>query len=338
MSGDLERRWLRLVGVRDQAVHVVRARIARPEEAEDLVHEALLRLAARPVLDVDDTAGLRALVVRTASCLAVDRWRRQQRQARAVRRLAAGAVSDSPENRVADRSEAAWLAGGLPALGRMERAALLHAVDGRHVEEIARLLGVGYKAAENALGRARRKMRVRAAAAAALVADLLRRAVSRPEGAQVAAMVPVVAAAILLLPSAAAPRQHPTAPQARVSSSSQPGSVLAHARLTAVNASPASAPGAGRAAASTPVGGATTAAAGATGGGPSSPGGPLTGLPVTVTPGPPEHGRPLLVVAGTPVLYEPTTNLQAGPIHGWDQATHLTCVAGDPACPPLEVG
>jgi RNA polymerase sigma factor (sigma-70 family) len=170
---DRERRWQALAALRDDAIRLVRIRTAQPEDAEEHVQEAMLRLVQIEVLDLDPPR-LRALLVRAACCLSIDRHRRTVRQRRLLPRLFLGATS-TPEDVVADRSEARWLAAGLDDLGHMEREALLHCAAGRRPGEIADLLGVDYKAAENALGRARRKLRLRAAGVAVALAALLRR-------------------------------------------------------------------------------------------------------------------------------------------------------------------
>jgi len=326
-EAELAARWDRLAGVREPAIRAVHARVPRPEEAEDLVHEALLRLAARPGLDTGDPACLRSLVVTTACGLAIDGWRRERRRERLLDRLGAGlGAAPSAEMRVADRSEAAWLAAGLPDLGSLERAAILHAADGEPVGEIARLLGVGYKAAENALGRARRKLRLRAAAVAIALASLLRRLASHPEAPQAALLAPVLVA-ILLGPGA----WHASGPAAS-----------APARLAAVVAVPqqpvAGAPHATGAAAGSvrpaPAAGEATAPSGEGGGGGAGGSHPWRspdGLPVQVAPGP-ESGDPLVTVGGTPVplLDQPSSA-------GWAEVSRTTCATSSAACFPVAV-
>ena len=194
---DEQARWRALAALRDDAIRIVRRRIAQPHDAEDHVHEAMVRLAQRPIV-VSDTAQLRSLLVKAACCIAIDRHRHAGRQLELLGRLAGGGQAPSPEDVVADRSEARWLAAGLGALGSMEYDALLHAIEGRRPGEIAALLGVEYKAAENALGRARRKLRLLAASAAMGVAGLVRRLQlsEHPAGALTAS---TLAAALLLL-------------------------------------------------------------------------------------------------------------------------------------------
>jgi RNA polymerase sigma factor (sigma-70 family) len=193
-----EVRWSALAALRDDAVQVVRRRLARPEDAEDLVHEAMLRLAQRPTLSTEELPQLRSLLVRAACCMGIDRQRRSGRQQLLLGRLIGGRQASSAEEIVADRSEARWLAAGMEELGAMEHDALLYAMEGRRPGEIASLLGVEYKAAENALGRARRKLRLRAASVAVGLAALLRR--FRFDEHSVALTASALAALILLSP------------------------------------------------------------------------------------------------------------------------------------------
>jgi len=210
-DGERELRWQAMLALRDQITAIVGRRVADPADAEDFVHDAMLRLLERDGLDRDPKR-LRALMARTASALAIDAWRRRNRYAHLLGHLAASLDhGDGPDQVVAKRSEAAWLVGGFADLGAMERAAILHTIAGLRIDEISELLGVGYKAVENALGRARRKLRVRAAAVTVSVAALLRRWLSRPEAAPILALAPV---GILLLSgggaatAAAASRAH----------------------------------------------------------------------------------------------------------------------------------
>jgi RNA polymerase sigma factor (sigma-70 family) len=206
-----ERRWQALAALREDAIRLVRARTMQREDAEEHVQEAMLRLVQIEVLDLDPVR-LRALLVRAACCLSVDRYRRSVRQRRLLPRLFSGG-DGSPEELAADRSEAHWLAAGLGELGSMEREALLHSAAGRRPGEIAALLGVDYKSAENALGRARRKLRLRAAGVTVGLAALARRL----RGAEHPAMVTSSACAVLLLvhsggsrpPAAVAPAPAP---------------------------------------------------------------------------------------------------------------------------------
>jgi RNA polymerase sigma factor (sigma-70 family) len=201
--------WDALASMRDDAVRALRRRGI--DEAEDHVHEAMVRLGQRPLEHASD-AQLRALLTRVAWHIAIDRHRRRGRLRRLLPRLLDPNVPSTAEEIIAERSEARWLAAGLAKLGGLERAALMEAVAGHGVEEIAVVLGVDYKAAENALGRARRKLRMRAAAVTVGVAALLRRL--RLEDQSAALGASALAAALLLLGPGARPAVAAAPPRA----------------------------------------------------------------------------------------------------------------------------
>src|SRR5258708_39108353 len=89
------------------------------------------------------------------------------------------AVSGSPGSEVDDvlaaRSRMAAVAEAIPSLGALERAALYHAISGQRPGESAAMLGVGYKSAENAPTRARRKQRENAKGMLGAVTSIGRR-------------------------------------------------------------------------------------------------------------------------------------------------------------------
>jgi RNA polymerase sigma factor (sigma-70 family) len=167
-------RWHALAAVRDDAVRSLHGGVVRPDDVEDCVQEAMIRLATRELPDLEP-GRLRALLVRVASNVAIDRHRRAGRYRQLLPLLHDDAGAVSPEEIVTDRGEARWLAARMTELGALERRALAHAAAGRRLDEIAAALGVEYKAAENALGRARRKLRMRAWGVTVGVTALLRR-------------------------------------------------------------------------------------------------------------------------------------------------------------------
>lgn len=207
---DVAARWQHLGVLRDAAVRIVRSRISRPEDAEDHVHEAMVRLAQRDDLEPDPVR-LRALLVRAACCIAIDGHRADERRKRLLMRIGDGRVGGSAEDIVADRSEALYLAQGVGTLGQLEREALLHAMDGRRPGEIADLLGVGYKSAENALSRARRKLRLRAGAVVTGLAALLRRLLAHEHAVVTTALATSALAALVIL----TPRTTPSSSEAQ---------------------------------------------------------------------------------------------------------------------------
>lgn len=71
-------RWQRMWSHREQLLKVARRRSMSPEDAEDAVHEAMLRAAERPDLDDERLGGWLTTVTMR---LCVDRYRQVNREA-----------------------------------------------------------------------------------------------------------------------------------------------------------------------------------------------------------------------------------------------------------------
>jgi RNA polymerase sigma factor (sigma-70 family) len=127
------------------------------EDAEDAVHEAMLRAAENPHLD-DERLGAWLTTVTVRIC--VDRYRQANREAEA--RTSPTLVAPGPvpvEEAVCDRAEARWLAvrsGELPA--RQAEALWLKSED-LDVGQVANKMGLSYRTVESLLARARRTLR-----------------------------------------------------------------------------------------------------------------------------------------------------------------------------------
>jgi RNA polymerase sigma-70 factor (ECF subfamily) len=147
--------WAAVLGERDRAVRVAR-RCASPEDVDDCVQEALARVAAMPRIDLDRVG---ALVTAVTANIAMDGHRGRARLARALDRMRQRPEVPNHADDVCDIEEARWLRAQLTRLSTHERRALQMQADGRTVTEVAAALGVTYKAAEKALGRARRHLR-----------------------------------------------------------------------------------------------------------------------------------------------------------------------------------
>ncbi|MFI7409995.1 sigma-70 family RNA polymerase sigma factor [Streptomyces sp. NPDC049627] len=152
-----DERWRRMWSHREQLLKVARRRSMSAEDAEDAVHEAMLRAAERP--DLDDER-LAAWLTTVTMRLCVDRYRQVNREA-AVRTsptlIAPGPVP--VEEAVCDRAEAKWLAvrsGELPA--RQAEALRLKSED-LDVGQVAVKMGLSYRTVESLLARARRTLR-----------------------------------------------------------------------------------------------------------------------------------------------------------------------------------
>jgi RNA polymerase sigma factor (sigma-70 family) len=187
---------------------------ARPEDAEDIVSEAMLRVAVVDDLDVERLPALLSAVVRN---LTVDRHRATVREQRLRQRIAGRETFTAPDHgeAVCDRDAARWVARRIRHLNGSQRAVLVLKADGMSVGEVARHLGLRYKAVENALHRGRTTLRA-AARGALVVAGIVGVRARRPS-LQTAVVLPVaMVGAVLLLP---APWQHDAGngrPQAEV--------------------------------------------------------------------------------------------------------------------------
>ncbi|AKJ09855.1 RNA polymerase sigma factor [Streptomyces incarnatus] len=171
-------RWRRMWSHREQLLKVARRRSMSQEDAEDAVHEAMLRAAERPDLD-DERLGAWLTTVTMRLC--VDRYRQVNREAEVGRRPTLVAPGPVPvEEAVCDRAEARWLAvrsGELPA--RQAEALRLKSED-LDVGQVAVRMGLSYRTVESLLARARRTLRASLAGTLGLVLFLVGR--GRPRG------------------------------------------------------------------------------------------------------------------------------------------------------------
>ncbi|MEU1848621.1 sigma-70 family RNA polymerase sigma factor [Streptomyces sp. NPDC019990] len=187
-------RWQRMWGHREQLLKVARRRSMSQEDAEDAVHEAMLRAAERPDLD-DDRLGAWLTTVTMRLC--VDRYRQVHREAEVRTRPTLVAPGPVPvEEAVCDRAEAKWLAvrsGELPA--RQAEALRLKSED-LDVGQVALRMGLSYRTVESLLARARRTLRASLAGTLGVVLFLLGR--GRPRGSGRAQAVAVASTAATL--------------------------------------------------------------------------------------------------------------------------------------------
>ncbi|MFI6567154.1 sigma-70 family RNA polymerase sigma factor [Streptomyces sp. NPDC050534] len=190
-----DERWHRMWSHREQLLKVARRRSMSQEDAEDAVHEAMLRAAERPDLD-DERLGAWLTTVTMRLC--VDRHRQVNREAEVGRRPTLVAPGPVPvEEAVCDRAEAKWLAvrsGELPA--RQAEALRLKSED-LDVSQVAVRMGLSYRTVESLLARARRTLRASLAGTLGLVLFLIGR--GRLRGGGTAQAVAVTSAAATLV-------------------------------------------------------------------------------------------------------------------------------------------
>ncbi|MBT2370360.1 sigma-70 family RNA polymerase sigma factor [Streptomyces sp. ISL-10] len=159
-AGERERaeRWQRVWGHREALLRVARRRSASPEDAEDAVHEAMVRAMERPELDDERLGGWLTTVTMR---LCVDRHRQVVREAEVHRRAARGLPGYvTVEDPVCDRAEAHWLTrrGREELPGRQAEALGLRA-EGLELGQIAQRMGLSYRAVQSLLARSRKTLR-----------------------------------------------------------------------------------------------------------------------------------------------------------------------------------
>lgn len=175
-----DERWQRMWSHREHLLKVARRRSMSLEDAEDAVHEAMLRAAERP--DLDDER-LAAWLTTVTMRLCVDRYRQVNREAEV--RTSPTLIAPGPvpvEEAVCDRAEAVWLAvrsGELPA--RQAEALRLKSED-LDVSQVAVRMGLSYRTVESLLARARRTLRNSLAATLGFVLFLVGRGQPRGGG------------------------------------------------------------------------------------------------------------------------------------------------------------
>lgn len=150
-------RWQHAWSHREQLLKVARRRSMSVEDAEDAVHEAMLRAAENPHLD-DERLGAWLTTVTMRLC--VDRYRQVNREAEV--RSSATLVPPGPvpvDEVVCDRAEAKWLAVRTDELPARQAQALRLRSEDLDVGQVAHEMGLSYRTVESLLARARRTLR-----------------------------------------------------------------------------------------------------------------------------------------------------------------------------------
>ncbi|MQA15232.1 MAG: sigma-70 family RNA polymerase sigma factor [Pseudonocardiaceae bacterium] len=205
-------RWRRISAQQALLLRVARRSAPGPQDAEDAVQEAMLRAAEHPEIDDDR---LRAWLVTVTKRLCADRCRQQARETRHRARVAASTLTETTEQQLEDevchRAEAAWVAARADELlpARQAQALRLTAA-GCDVQQVAGRLGVGPRAAESLLARARRTLRAVLAAGLGLMGWMCRPLAtasgSGPVALAAGASCVAVAVTVVLVPAASPPQ------------------------------------------------------------------------------------------------------------------------------------
>jgi len=125
---------------RERLLRIARRRLATMEDAEDCLHDALIRAACAANLDEAQVAGyLTTIVVR----LCADHRRTRSAAQRALARAHHGCLDASPEDAVCDRAEATWMSERLDEwLSERERSVLRARADGLSTRQTAEQLNI----------------------------------------------------------------------------------------------------------------------------------------------------------------------------------------------------
>ena len=147
--------WTALATDRPRLIRLLRSRGESPSDAEDFVQETFIRVARLPRIDLARLSGLATVV---AVRIAWETHRREARREQLLSRFLTGS-SPSPEELASLRGDTARALAIAAELPGRERVILQMCIAGVPLKEAAQRLGVSYKSAESALGRARLKLR-----------------------------------------------------------------------------------------------------------------------------------------------------------------------------------
>lgn len=143
--------WSLVIPHRQRLLVVARRRLASPADAEDVVSEAMLRVATHPGLD---PARVGAMLTSVVVRLCADEGRRRGVESGNLARLVS--VPSDPLADVDDTAEARYLS--TVRLTKAEAAVLRARMFGMFPREVAAGLGMSVSGARHALERARRKI------------------------------------------------------------------------------------------------------------------------------------------------------------------------------------
>lgn len=208
-------RWQQIWSHREDLLKVARRRSASAEDAEDAVHEAMIRAVERPHLD-DNRLGAWLTTVTVRLC--VDRHRLLTREAEVhTRSLRTDPGQPTVEEAVCDQAEAKWLAERSEDLPARQAEALDLRAQGLNLPHIAHRMDLNYRAVQSLLARARKTLRATLAATLVVTVWSWR---GRPRAVWGTQTVTLVSAAVTLTvaglsPAVLSEAQEKPAPQLR---------------------------------------------------------------------------------------------------------------------------
>jgi RNA polymerase sigma factor (sigma-70 family) len=150
-----EQRWKRLLLHRERLLRVAQRRLPNRAEAEDCVHDAMLRCVQFDRLDEGRMGEFLTTVV-LRQC--VDYYRRQARAHRLSFRAYESSSMRALDDVLCDRSLERWLLEAVHSLSGRQREIMIARAEGLSTAEAAKSLGVSLKAAEGAFTRGRARV------------------------------------------------------------------------------------------------------------------------------------------------------------------------------------
>lgn len=171
-------RWESIWQHRSDLLKLARARVPSDSDAEDVVHEAMTLAAADPNVELARAGAWLNRVVRNR-CADLARERSYADKC-VIYEQGRARIQPLTEDVVCDNAEAVFLARKLEELPSRQHEALVHASMGLSNAQIAAAMSTTVKAIESLLVKARRTLRVAAAALVAGFAFLVRRGPVRP--------------------------------------------------------------------------------------------------------------------------------------------------------------
>src|SRR3954447_7561254 len=166
-------RWSTIWGHHDELLSFARRRVLSDSDAEDVVHEAMALAAADPNIELHRVGAWLNRVVRNR-CADLARERSYADKC-VIYEHGRARVQTSTEDLVCDNAEARFLAEMLQTLPSRQHEALMHASQGMSNAQIAVVMSTTVKAIESLLVKARRTLRLAAAAVVAGLAFICRR-------------------------------------------------------------------------------------------------------------------------------------------------------------------
>lgn len=180
-------------------MRIARGRGLSPQDAEDCVHEAMLRVVARADVDEERIGALLTTVVVNS---AVDFHRRAKTSNRVMAKAAvilSTRNEGDPATAVCDRDFACWTARLVDHLPASQRQALMARADGQAVSDIAVDMSTSAKAVESLISRARAAARSAMASGLAAAVGFARRL--KPFPTMAAAAATGAAVVVVALPT-----------------------------------------------------------------------------------------------------------------------------------------